>query len=1399
MPRWSRLIVILGAIGFYLYLSRPAEPVNDLMIYGNTAFLALGRAGLAIVDVSNPEMPQPLSTFDTPGDTKAVSVSGQFVYLADGNQGLRLVDVSRLSSPIEIGVYQFAGQALDVVVVNDLVYLAAGRGGLIMLKVASNNRPATFVEMGRHTPGPSIRKVAVVGDIAYLLASDRTLRVVRISRPRQIEDLAVINLELDANTLQVDGQRLYLAAGRNGIQIFDISRPAEPALVQQIPTAGVIKDISITGGGFAYLAAGREGLRILDISAPDQVSEVGRFTLPIDANQVFVSDGKVYLADRDMGLYILDPMVQMGFQSVASDEKRRGNVEDVAVDDHYAYLASSGQGLRVIDLSDPQAPESVAEYDTEGQATGVSLAGDFIYLADGPNGVRVLFLTEGERNTIEIHERTSIPTQGSATSSVLFGQLLYLADGPGGLGIYDLTDPSSPQELGRERSPGWTYDVEVLGDYAYLASGEAGLRVINVLDPTLPAEVGAFDTPGEAHSLVVQRRSGNPEQILIYLADGPGGLRVIDITDPRSPREVASLDLNDFAYDIQLAGDLAYVTTQDKGLRAISIADLIQLTEVGSFDTPGQAHGLDLHAGHAFIADFNRGLRVLSLENPQAPREIGFFEIHRFVRKVLVKDDLAFLSDGENGFRIADVTNPRRPREVGHFDQGGLIDDFAIRDKVAFIASATGIQAVDLADPRNPVAISGLRTIGRPFALGIAENHAYLAAGEYGLQIVDIRDPGNMRLTSLYETPGLAQDIFLSGNYAYIADGEAGLEIVLVSDPQEPRTASVLDQFKDARSVVVSSGYAYLADGPNGIWVIDVQEPVEPRIVDLIKVDGIPVDLEIFGAYLFVASGDRGVQVIYIQDPMHPRVIGNAQTEGLTLDLALNWRPAAGNEPSGLFVFLAKNEHGLEILEGTTVAAPVRMGFYQTPGMAPPEQVIRDGFPIIAGADRGKSARTFRAYLFDLGVLGLGGYLFWTAVFAQFVLPLRRLGDRVQAFERLLIYPLGLHGPAVRIENGRVKQRPGEEKRRGPGVILLDTASAAMLRTKTAFSRVIGPGVVFTKPGEYLHEETIDLHTHFYPLPPLGPEPDQDPFSPQRKGRDGEDDGAYQARQRRRQETSALTRDGIEVVARIMTVVKIRAERGQGGTQFGFDPQAVRLAITRKGIVPKELRHMPWYEIPAYMAVDIWREYLSKFTLTELFETDPDRQAQVYVSGNQRRETRLETVIRLVQERLTRPEVDKLDSYGRITPGEKDPSREYQLLKDMGISVLRVSIGGVRFPPAVEAQLVLQWLSTWQDRAMRQREEVDNRRRLAAIEGERDATLQFAHTVTKQIGEQIGQREKEGLNSLENDPPDLSDSLKMLLEDTCRLSDLLPALHRLTEDEKNQLAWLLEWVRRGRG
>lgn len=231
--------------------------------------------------------------------------------------------------------------------------------------------------------------------------------------------------------------------------------------------------------------------------------------------------------------------------------------------------------------------------------------------------------------------------------------------------------------------------------------------------------------------------------------------------------------------------------------------------------------------------------------------------------------------------------------------------------------------------------------------------------------------------------------------------------------------------------------------------------------------------------------------------------------------------------------------------------------------------------------------------------------LIWLAFFAQFVLPVRSLRDRQSIFARLLAYILKFHGPALFVRDGRLVKGEEEEKKRGPGVIWLDTASAAVIRTPVRFSRAIGPGVHFLAANEKI-AGTVDLHLQVHTI---GPHENDRPFDAQTKDQSTEN---FTAVQNRRMETSALTRDGIEVVPNIMVIFKIDADpapEGKDGSRFGYDAAAVFKAVAGEGINPDAPPDAPryrvaWNRLPAMLAADLWREYLGKYTLDELFSTE---------------------------------------------------------------------------------------------------------------------------------------------------------------------------------------------------
>jgi len=425
------------------------------------------------------------------------------------------------------------------------------------------------------------------------------------------------------------------------------------------------------------------------------------------------------------------------------------------------------------------------------------------------------------------------------------------------------------------------------------------------------------------------------------------------------------------------------------------------------------------------------------------------------------------------------------------------------------------------------------------------------------------------------------------------------------------------------------------------------------------------------------------------------------------------------------------------------------------------------------------------------GVLFVSGLLIWMAFFAQFILPVRSVQDRYAALDRLLVYFTGAHGPAVFIKDGEVNQRRHESERRSPGLIYLDSASAAVLRNDVSFTRPVGPGVVFTPKNEYL-ARAVDLHVQSHPRPPLGPLAGEDPFAP-RAADETEEDAAR--RNERRLQTSAITRDGVEVVPNISVVFQIERLPGDHSLGFSYNPDAVLRYVTAEGASHSAARgsggengQVPLHLLPAHLAVDLWREYLQKFTLNELFNSPAGSQAQGAQAGG----TALQVIRRMVVERMTQPLVEELDGAGQPT-GRAVRSREYEVIKRAGIQVLGVSIANLRMKPSVDQTMVRQWIANWMQRAQVDRERVEGRRNEAALEGRERALLRFALAAIRRMDEDLLSMPRS--QDSEDEFAQMKAALEHLLHGT--LSDIQrdPVLNQRLGIEITHLSDLIDWVR----
>jgi hypothetical protein len=502
------------------------------------------------------------------------------------------------------------------------------------------------------------------------------------------------------------------------------------------------------------------------------------------------------------------------------------------------------------------------------------------------------------------------------------------------------------------------------------------------------------------------------------------------------------------------------------------------------------------------------------------------------------------------------------------------------------------------------------------------------------------------------------------------------------------------------------------------------------------------------------------------------------------------------------------------------------------------------------------SARDGVSFSYHLGSIVILWILYfillgvWLAFFAQFVLPVSTFRERWQIFFRLLAYIIGLHGPAIFFRDGEPVKRENEAEKKGPGVLWLDSASGVVTQTPGEFKNTFGPGVHFTKRNEKI-AGYVDLHIQ---TDKIGPATDEDPFA---KRSDQQSDIEYATIQRRRYETSALTRDGVEVVANISILFKIDADpvtdQNAPGSRFGFSEEAVRLAVCGQPInssMPKDshLYHVPWNQIPAILAPNVWRDLLSKFTIKDLFERRfsyppsisniPPSTASTNTTGvnlipsrgparlmaniisaingslsglsdsletlyippvnansqstppavqqapKDSKVTGLQLINFMIKEQLQKQNVPSLDRYGEYVPGSRQYSEEYEFLKCRGIRILTVSVSNLRFTPEVNKKWLEGWLATWLSRAQDEKRRLILQESYQHILNEQNTLLVYIYLLSSDLLNQ----KRRGLAS------NLPATLRALLLES-RFILIRETQHfRQSSPEREEIESILQWL-----
>jgi len=165
-----------GAINL-LAIYSTIDNIMGIQVVSGLAYIAENTVGLEIANVNNPSQPAYVGSFDTPGNSNDVKVSGNHVYIADGSSlitlnvsnpftpsfessvytqgatyygvalnsptqlftadsdyGVETFGIGVPSTPLQLGFYNTDGIAIGISYSGGNVYLADGSDGVIILR-----------------------------------------------------------------------------------------------------------------------------------------------------------------------------------------------------------------------------------------------------------------------------------------------------------------------------------------------------------------------------------------------------------------------------------------------------------------------------------------------------------------------------------------------------------------------------------------------------------------------------------------------------------------------------------------------------------------------------------------------------------------------------------------------------------------------------------------------------------------------------------------------------------------------------------------------------------------------------------------------------------------------------------------------------------------------------------------------------------------------------------------------------------------------------------------------------------------------------------------------------------------------------------------------------------------
>jgi len=315
---------------------------------------------------------------------------------------------------------------------------------------------------------------------------------------------------------------------------------------------------------------------------------------------------------------------------------------------------------------------------------------------------------------------------------------------------------------------------------------------------------------------------------------------------------------------------------------------------------------------------------------------VGGLETNR-ANDVVLSGDYAYVADGTSGIVAIDVSDPGEPVRIDSVLTVDSAWGIALRDSLIYVADYEGgfhIFNHEL-DPDHPVLRGSIPIAGIAKRIALLGDYALVTgdgSGSDGLFSVDVSNPATPAIVDAVPI-GDGQGIALLGDYAFVADNSQGLVVVDASDP------TALDIITSvgpggATGIAAAGNRVYLARGSDDVRVFDATDPDSPSLLGALTPPDYVTGLTVDGDHVYISSWNAGLAIADASDPSAPSLVGICNMGPWALMSAVD----------GDYAYVAAGVSGLQVVDISNPHMPELHTSIALPGYEVYDFALQDGF-----------------------------------------------------------------------------------------------------------------------------------------------------------------------------------------------------------------------------------------------------------------------------------------------------------------------------------------------------------------------------------------------------------------------------------------------------------------------